>query len=210
MKAHKKSIWVASVVTLLLVVTGCSPNQQEIFNASMKMQAAKSMQAHTTMTFQLSCSDFDPAVQAQIDQATLFINNAKVDLNVKTNANEQKTAVQSQIDMNLALQGMNISVPVWADVDLTGNTPKITEIIKVPQLAKTTLPSQFASKDYMVISPTTASTSPLNSIDMTQLMNFSKTFQETETNFLTSYSQRFNPNVNVVDNGIQYLRPMMV
>ncbi|MDR3541259.1 MAG: hypothetical protein P4L69_09895 [Desulfosporosinus sp.] len=206
MRTHKKSIWVALAATLLLVITGCSTNQLEIFNVALKTQAAKSMQTHTTMTFQLSCTDFDPAVQPQIDQATLFANNAKLDFNVKTNANEQKTAVQSQIDMNLALQGMNISVPIWADVDLTGNTPIITEIIKVPQIAKTSLPPKFASKDYMVISPTTSSTSPLSSVDMTQLINFSKTFQATETSFLTSYSQRFNPAVNVVDNGIQNLQ----
>jgi len=205
MRTKKKLLWVASAVTLLLVITGCSSNQQVIFNAALKTQDAKSMQTHTTMTFHLSSSDFDPTVQQKIDQATLFINNAKLDLNLKANANEQKTATQAQFDINLALQGMDISVPIWVDSDLTGNTPKITEIIKVPQIAKASLPSQFASKDYMVISPTNTSNSPLSGIDMTQLMNFSKTFQTAETNFLISYSQRFNPQVDVLDNGIQNL-----
>ncbi|MDR3601090.1 MAG: hypothetical protein P4L49_11520 [Desulfosporosinus sp.] len=206
MKVNKKLTWVALVATLLLVITGCSPNQQEIFNAALKTQNAKSMQAHTTMTVQLSGSDFEPTVQKQFDQAALFINNAKLDLNTETNSNEQKTASQSQIDMNLAMQGMNISVPLWVDSDLTGNTPKITEIIKVPAIAKVSLPSQFASKEYMVISPSNMSNAPLGNLDTTELMNFSKTIQAAETNFLMSYAQRFNPLPDALDNGIQSLQ----
>jgi len=197
---------VALVVSLFLVLTGCSPNQQEIFNAALNTQSAKSMQVHTTMTFQLSGSDFDPAVQQQFDQAASYINNAKLDLDVKTNGNEQKTAVQSQVDMNLALQGMNIAVPIWVDSDLTGNAPKITEVIKVPAIAKATLPPQFVNKDYMVITPGDMGNSAQGSIDMTQLMNFSKTFKTAETNFLKSYAQRFNPQVTTLDNGIQNLQ----
>jgi hypothetical protein len=206
MRAKKRLIWVALVVTLFLVLTGCSPNQQEIFNAALNTQSAKSMQVHTTMTFQLSGSDFDPAVQQQFDQAASYINNAKLDLDVKTNGNEQKTAIQSQVDMNVALQGMNIDVPVWVDSDLTGNAPKITEIIKVPAIAKATLPPQFVNKDYMVITPGDMGNSAQGSIDMTQLMNFSKTFQTTETNFLKSYAQQFNPPAVTLDNGIQNLQ----
>ncbi len=206
MKLNKKLTLVTSVVTILLVVTGCSPSQQEMFNAAIKMQDVKSMQQHTTMTFQLTGSGFDPNVQQQVNTAAMFLNNAKLDLDVKTSGNEQKTAVKAEENINLALQGMDIKVPIWVDSDLTGKTPKVTEIIKIPQIAKASLPPQFANKDYMVMDPMNMSNSGLGAMDMTKLTEFSKKFQATELKFLTSYSQRFNPTINAYGNSSEYMQ----
>lgn len=203
MKAKKKFVWAASVVALLLVLTGCSQNQQEIFNSVMKMQDVKSLQEHTTMTFQLSGSGFEPDVQQQVEAAAMYLNNAKLELDVKTSGNEQKTATKSQVDMNLALQGTNINMPIWVDSDFTGETSKVTEIIKLPQIAKASLPPQFANKEYMIINPFAMNNSAPSNIDMTNFMKLSRNLQTMEVNFLTSYSQRFNPNFDVVDKGIQ-------
>lgn len=203
MKSKKNLIRVALVLTLLLVLTGCSQNQQVIFDAAMNMQDAHSMQEHTTMTFQLSGSGFEPNVQQQIDAAVMYLNNAKFDLDVKTSGNVQKTAVKSQVNMNLALQGMDINIPIWVDSDLTGNTPKVIEIIKLPLIAKASFPPQFASKDYMVMDTLDMDNSELSDIDMIKLTEFSKTFQAAEVAFLNSYSKRFNPNVDVVSSGSQ-------
>lgn len=206
MKVRRKSIWVALVVTLGLLLTGCSPTQQELFNAAMKMQDVKSMQQHTTMTFQLTGSGFEPSVQQQVDTAAVFLNGTKLGFDVKTNGNEQKTAVKSQVDMNLALQGMDITMPIWVDSDLTGDTPIVKEIIKLPQIAKASLPPQFVSKEYMVINPFAMDNSELGKLDMTKLMEFSKNFQASEVKFLNSYSKRFNANVDAVSTSSQYMQ----
>jgi hypothetical protein len=203
MRFKKKIIWIPLVLTLLLVLTGCNQNQQAIFNAAMNMQDAKSMQAHTSMTFRLSGSGFEPAVQQQVDTAAAFLNNAKLDLDVKTSGNEQKTVSRSKVDMNLVTQGMNIDVPCWVDSDLTSNTPKVSEIIKLPQIASASLPTQFASKEYMVINPYEITNSGLDEINITKLTEFSKSFYAAEIAFLNSYSKRFNPNVDVVSCGSQ-------
>ncbi|KUO73697.1 MAG: hypothetical protein APF81_01980 [Desulfosporosinus sp. BRH_c37] len=206
MKVNRRLVWVGLAVTLLLVITGCSPSQRELFNAAMKMQTVKSMQQHTSMTFHLSGSGFEPSVQQQVDTAAMFLNSGKLDLDIKTSGNEQKTAVKSQINMNLALQGMDINMPVWVDTDLTGNTPKATEIIKLPLMAKASLPPQFASKEYIVMNPFDMNSSGTSNIDMTKLMEFSKGFQEAELKFLTSYSQRFKPNFEAVGHSSQYMQ----
>ena len=67
MRIKKSLVWVALAITLPLVLTGCGANQQEIFKAGMKMQTVKSMQAHSTMTFQIEGTGFEPNVQQQID-----------------------------------------------------------------------------------------------------------------------------------------------
>ncbi|HWQ40644.1 MAG TPA: cell wall-binding repeat-containing protein, partial [Desulfosporosinus sp.] len=135
MRQRKKLIGVALVLTLLLTLTGCSENQQAIFDAGMKMQNVKSMQTHTTMNLKLSGSGFGPTNQQNVDMAALYLNNAKLELDAKNVTNEQKTVSKAQVDMNLSLQGMSINVPVWVDSDLTGDTPKVSEIIKLPLIA---------------------------------------------------------------------------
>jgi len=205
MRSIKQITWFVTLLTILLVVTGCSQNQQVLFDAAMKMQNVTSLQQQTTMTFQLSGSDFDPAIQQQINMATAFMNNAKLNLNVKTSTNEEKTVAKSQVDMDLSLQGMNLTMPVWVDSDLTGNTPKVIEIIKLPQIAKGSLPPQFAGKEYMVMNPSNMGASEPNNMNFTQLAELIDNMQSKQIDFLTSYAKRFNPDVKVVSKGSQYV-----
>lgn len=205
MRSKNKLAWLVTLLTLLLVVTGCSQNQQVLFDAAMKMQDVTSLQQQTTMSFQLSGSGFDSEVQQQVNQAAAFMNNAKLDFKVKTNTNEEKTVVKSQVDMDLSLQGMNISIPVWVDSDLSGSNPKFVEIIKLPQIAASTLPPQYAGKEYMVMNPLDMGASG-PSMSLTKLAEFSQTMQSQQVDFLTSYAKRFNPDVKVVSKGTQSVK----
>ncbi len=203
MRSKKKITWVVMLLSLLLVLTGCSENQQVIFDAALKMQNVTSLQQQTTMTFKLSGSGFDPAVQQQVDMATAFVNNAKLDLKAKTSGNEEKTINKSQVDINLAMQGMNIAIPIWVDSDLASSTPKVTEIVKLPQIAAASLPPQFASKQYMVLNPYTMAASGQSNLDMSKLAALGKSMQLKQVEFLTSFSKRFNPDIKVVSKGSQ-------
>jgi hypothetical protein len=198
-------IWVSLVASLLLVITGCSMNQQEIFEAAMKMQDVTSEQVHTTMTLKLSGVQLEPKVQQQIDTSAVLLNDARLDFNVKTKGNKQKTVNQTQVDMNLLTPGLNLNVPIWVDSDLTGNTPKLTEIIKLPQIAKTSLPQQYAAKDYLVISPLDMNNPESGNFDAVKFMELSNSFRDVENSFLRSYSKRFNPNFDTVSNSTVYM-----
>lgn len=201
MRSKVKVTWFVTLLTILLVVTGCSQNQQVIFDAAMKMQNVTSLQQQTTMTFQLSGSNFDPEIQQQINSAAAFLNNAKLNLNVKTSTNEEKTVNKSQVDVDLSLPGMNLAMPIWVDMDLTGNTPKFLEIVKLPQIAASSLPQKYASKEYMVLNPYNMDASETNSLNLTQLAELTKNLQTQQIAFLTSYAKRFNPDITVVSKG---------
>ncbi|EHQ91751.1 cell wall-binding repeat-containing protein [Desulfosporosinus youngiae] len=205
MKLVKKLSWFVMLLALLLVLTGCSQNQQAIFDAAMKMQNVTSLQQQTTMTFKLSGSGFDPAVQQQVDTAAEFMNNAKLNLNVKTSSNQERTLSKAQVDMDLALPGMNITLPVWVDADLTGEEPKLIEIIKLPQIAKASLPPEFAGKEYTVMNPYNMG-GPQPNYDLSKLAEFSKSMPAKQLAFLTSFAQRFNPDLKVISKGSQYLQ----
>jgi hypothetical protein len=183
--------WITSVLTVLFFITGCTPNQQAIFDAAMKMQKANSLQQHITMSFELSGSGFEPAIQQQIDTTAAILNTAKFDLIAKTSGNAEKTIGQSQIDMNLDMQGLSLNMPMWVDMDLTGENPKIVEIMKVPSIATASLPSQFAGKEYMVLNPYDMKSAGVSNLDLNKLMEFSKNVQINGTDFLSSYAQRY-------------------
>ncbi|KLU66986.1 hypothetical protein DEAC_c09200 [Desulfosporosinus acididurans] len=200
MKPRKKLISAALGVSMLLVATGCSPNQSQIFQASMNLGNANSLQEHTTLTFQADGSGFSPSDQQQVDRVLAVLNNAKLDLDVKSNSNEQKTASTAEMEMKLALQGMNIDVPVWVNSNMEGKTPEVTEIVKVPTLAAASLPSQFASKEYMVFKPFDKAA---ENIDATAFMNLNKNLQAATMQFLTAYAQQFNPDIDVIDQGVK-------
>ncbi|WP_407314368.1 hypothetical protein [Desulfosporosinus sp. SB140] len=193
------------MTTLLLVLTGCSLNQQEIFNAALKMQDVNSKQVHTVMTFHMSGSGLDPDVQQQVDAASALLNNATLGFDAKAKTNQQKTVSQAQVIMNLVTPQVTLNVPIWVDSDLAGDTPKLTEIIQLPQIAKVTLPDQFKSKDYMVLNPLDQQNPESGNLDMTKLMELSQIFRDKEISFLKSYSKRFNPNFDTVSSSSEYM-----
>ncbi|WP_088185990.1 hypothetical protein [Desulfosporosinus sp. FKA] len=203
MKRKKIVIWFALAMMLLLVLTGCSSNEQEILNAALNMQTINSSHIQTTMNLHVSGQGFDPQVQQQIDSVAALLNNASLNFDVESTYNDQKTVGKSKAIVDVVTPGMKINIPVWVDSDLTGDTPSLKEIIKLPLVAKSSLPQQAANKDYLVMNPLDTKDSGLDNESLKQLLEFSKTFQEKEIDFLKSYASRFNPNFSTVANSTE-------
>ncbi|AFV03507.1 hypothetical protein UNSWDHB_133 [Dehalobacter sp. UNSWDHB] len=199
MKIRKKTALILTVLFVFIVVlAGCTQNQLAIFNAYMKMQDVASMQQHMTMSLQMSGTGFDQADQEQIDSVAEMLNNAKLDVVLKMNCNEEKTIAKLQADCNVIASGLNINMPFWVDEDFSGKTPKLIEVFKIPQIAAAYLPPGYAGKPYMVINPFDAKNTDLKNMDVTNLIKLQSDLQKKSTDFLNSYVQRFNPNIDVV------------
>ncbi|WP_026184033.1 LysM peptidoglycan-binding domain-containing protein [Desulfitobacterium hafniense] len=203
MKINKKRFAIAILLIAILVLTGCTANQKAIFDASMKMQKVNSIQQHMTLSMELKGTGLDPMIQEQVDQVAAMLNDTKIELNLKTKTNEKQTMVQSQADMNFSMPGLEMKMPLWIDMDLTGDQPKFLEIIQMPLMAKASLPPEYMSKEYMVMDLANTSSSELAPMDMTKLMDFSVNFQTKWTDFLMSYADRFNPGLEVVSVPVQ-------
>ncbi|HWQ72371.1 MAG TPA: cell wall-binding repeat-containing protein [Desulfitobacteriaceae bacterium] len=195
----KKFSVIALGLILLLILSGCSKPQQEILNAYLKMQDMNNVQRHLTLTFEMSGTGFDPYTQQDVDQIAMYMNNTKIDVDEKTNCNNQNTVCKSLVETNLAIQGLSVNIPTWKDIDLSGDPPKFREIIKLPLIISASLPKKFSSKEYMTMNP-------LDFIDKQPIVDFvqyGKVFREKEADFLTGYSKRFNPAIDVVYKGTQ-------
>lgn len=199
----KRIVCVALILVTILILSGCSQNQQQVFNAYLKMQNVSSAHEHIILSLKMNGSDFDPATQQKVDQAAAYLNNAKLDLDIRTSGNSEQTVNQSQIMMDVALPGLEIKVPCWVDMDLTQSTPKLSEVIQIPQLATSYLPKKFAGKEYMVINPFDQAGIGMGAADLTDFAKFIKDFKTKEVSFLTGYAARFNPDIDLADKGLQ-------
>ncbi|HHY26271.1 MAG TPA: LysM peptidoglycan-binding domain-containing protein [Desulfitobacterium dehalogenans] len=198
MKTKKRLITMSLLLAAILVLTGCTPNQKAILDASMKMQNVNSVQQHMTMSMDLKGSGLDPMLQEQVDQMAAMLNGAKIELDMKTNSNKEKTVLRAQADMTMSMPGLEMKMPYWIDMDLAGDQPKFLEIFQMPSMAKASLPAEFMNKEYMVMNLSDTSSSELSTLDMTKLMDFSVNFQTKWTDFLMGYAARFNPGIEVV------------
>ncbi len=211
MKIKKGFVAIAMLLAASLLFTGCTSNQKAIFDATMKMQDVNSVEQRMTMSMELRGSDLEPMLQEQVDQVAAMLNEAKIELNMKSSTNDEKTIAQSEVDMSLSVPGLDINVPFWVDMDLTEDNPRIIEIFQIPLIAKASLPAEYTSKDYMVMDFANTGGEELGALDMRELMDFSINFQEKYMNFMRSFAERFNPNIEVVsvpanDNSTQKYR----
>ncbi|WP_282432533.1 LysM peptidoglycan-binding domain-containing protein [Desulfitobacterium dichloroeliminans] len=194
----KKQVLLVLLLSVMLVLTGCTSNQMEIFDASHKTQKATSMQQHLTVSLDLSGSGLQPDVQAQVDSIAAMLNESNLVLDMKTSGNEDKTAVQAEVDMKMAMPGLELNMPYWIDMDLSGDNPKLVEIFQLPTMAKASLPPEFMDKDYMVMNLTEIDSQELSTLDMKKLMDFSVNFQTKWNDFLVRYAEQFNPDLEIV------------
>ncbi|WP_019850238.1 LysM peptidoglycan-binding domain-containing protein [Desulfitobacterium sp. PCE1] len=198
MRTKKRLFTMSLLLAAILVLTGCTANQKAILDASMKMQNVNSVQQHMTMSMDLKGSGLDPMLQEQVDQMAAMLNGAKIELDMKTNSNKEKTVLRAQADMTMSMPGLEMKMPYWIDMDMAGDQPKLLEIFQMPSMAKASLPAEFMNKEYMVMNLSDTSSSELSTLDMTKLMDFSVNFQTKWTDFLMGYAARFNPGIEVV------------
>lgn len=99
----------------------------------------------------------------------------------------------------MQLGGLPVNVSLWANEDLTGTTPVTNVIVKVPEIAASSLPTQFQGKDYMVMnSADINSASGITQVDYTKVAAFNQEFQTKLIAFMNKYIDQFKPAGNYI------------
>jgi len=176
------------------IFTGCTTDEATLVNAFEKAQTITSEKTYTNMSVKVSATNMSDQEKESLNEALPLINSSKIYVASEINESKDKTANQVEEDMDMQLGGMPLNMKVWANEDLTGTTPSINEIVKMPQTVTDNLPTQFKGKDYMVLNSsdmTSASGAP--QIDYSKLMIFSQQFQTELTAFMSKYVAQFNP-----------------
>src|SRR5690606_8537535 len=115
------------------------------------------------------------------------LNNSEISIKQKMKQNEEKTAAKAFADMNLNFGGMKMPMSVWVDTDMSGETPKLVEIIEMPQMLMSGMSPEAADKKYLVYDFEKITSTSGTGIDYDELMKFSKDLQPKIANFFKDY-----------------------
>ena len=194
----KKFSIVAIVLVLSIVFTGCTNNELDLYKAFNKSQDINSMESDTVLNFTLKGEGFSAEDEQIVQQLVNTLNNSEISIKQKMKQNEEKTAAKAFADMNLNFGGMKMPMSVWVDTDMSGETPKLVEIIEMPQMLMSGMSPEAADKKYLVYDFEKITDTSGTGIDYDELMKFSKDFQPKITNFFKDYQKDFKPEVEVV------------
>lgn len=135
----------------LLTLTSNSPELADLLAASGNTMAATSMEGSSNITMKVSATGMPKESQQEMADIFSLVNGMTIKANSKTSSNAEHTLSKSQVDVNIDSLMGPVEASIWANTDLTNSTPVVKEIIKLPSLLTSTLPEQYAGKEYMVV-----------------------------------------------------------
>lgn len=130
--------------------TGCTKDEVDLMGAIIKVNEIKSMESTTDIAFNLEVEGLSEEDAISSKMVIDTINSAKIKVDTKLNANEDKTKSIAQVDISADVQATPISTTIWVDTDLSGDNPNVTEIIKIPAMVKGFLPEELQGKEYIL------------------------------------------------------------
>lgn len=200
MKKVKKIISLFLLVTLVSVsFAGCSSDELSLLAAISKSPEITSMESKTEMTLSFSAEGLAKEDQQSFDTLTPMLNGSKLLITQKSKSNADKTATKAQADVSIDIGGMGLSSSIWVDSDISGTTPKMKEIVKIPALLSMYLPEKYQNKSYMVMDVgQLAEQNSSDSINTKALVDFSNNFTPKALEFFKEYAAQFDPGFSAV------------
>lgn len=189
----KKFSVVALILVLAISFTGCTANEQKLYNALMKNQEIISMESDTDITFSLEGKDFPKEQQEILKEIIKNVNNSQINIHQKTVSNEDKTVAKAQANMNLIFGDNKMPMEVWVNVDASKDNPNIVEIIKMPSDIMKMISPEDGNKQYIIYDIDKIMSETSQEVDNSKIMEFSKDFQTKYVDFIKDYIKKFDP-----------------
>ncbi|OPX45973.1 hypothetical protein CLHUN_04480 [Ruminiclostridium hungatei] len=196
------------ILSLILVLTlsssilaGCAVDELSLLNAICRKADITSCESKTELTVSLTSEGLKGSEKETFNQLATLINGTKLVINQKMKSNPEKTISKSQSDFQVDLGGISASASLWADVDLSGDTPRVKEVIKLPAILTMLAASEQAGKDYLVLDMedlTAADSTPVSTGSTKEILEFSKGITSKLTGFLKGFAGEMDPGFSIV------------
>ncbi len=194
----KKAVVLVMVLVLALSFTGCTGAEKNLYNALQKSNEVSSMEGDTKLVFSLEGENLPKEQQEEIQQAINMMNGAEINMYQKTIQNEEKTASKSYVKTDIKMGNiLNTNTEVWAEADLSSDTPKLKEIIKMPSEVMNSIAQGNKDKKFIVYDIGDVLNTGDENVDLNKLINFGKEIQPELLNSLQKYYDEFDPDVEL-------------
>ncbi|HFL3828603.1 TPA: hypothetical protein ACG3RW_003970 [Clostridioides difficile] len=183
---------VALILALSVVFTACTSDEMKLYNAFIKSEDITSMESDVNINFSFEAEGFPEEAQQGFQEVAKMLKDSEVSFHQKMVQNKEKTAAKAQVDMGLNFGGMKTDMNVWVNTDMSSDTPKMIEIIKMPPLFMSQMSPEDESKEYIVYDFEDMMNSNEEKIDFKELMNFSREMQPKILDFMKNYHKNFD------------------
>ncbi len=196
----KKFSMIALIVVLAMVFTGCTTSEKEFLKAYKKTMDINSMESEITFNLGLEGEGFSPEQQLAVDQMASVLSNFQINMIQKMTQNKDKTASKAfgQVEMNMG--GMIVPMSVWVDVDMSSESPKLVEYIKMPQMIMGSIYPEKPALEYIVYDFSKLSGEEGQQFNFNKLMELSKEMQPKIMELIDNYMNNFDLNMELIKN----------
>lgn len=206
MKNFSKIISLLIVIILCLtILAGCAQDELLLLNALCKQPDINSYESKTEVTVKLTSEGLNGSDKESFDQIASMLNGMKIAVNLKATGNKEKTLAKTQTDVNVSMDGISSEITAWSDTDLTGDTPKIKQVVKIPKLLFDILSiysdSDMTNKEYLVIDMgevLSTGNSEKSNLFSKEYLEYSRNLTPKFIDFIKAYAREFNPGFSIV------------
>ncbi|MBU5438914.1 hypothetical protein KQI42_12880 [Tissierella sp. MSJ-40] len=193
----KKVSILALILALSMAFTGCTNSEIKLYNAFKKSQDIMSMESDTNLTFKVEAKNFPAEQQQTIEEISKMLNNSEFKMYQRTVQNEEKTIAKSYVNTDFNLGDMKMDMQVWVEADMSTDTPKLVEIIKLPSAMMSTMAPEGENKEFIVYDFAEMMNTGKEGVNLDKLTDFSKEIQPKLMNLLKDYYTKFDPGFEV-------------
>ena len=193
----KKLSVVAMLLVLIMVFTGCSSNELNLYDSFQKTQEVTSMESDMAISFTIEGEGFSEEEQVDLQNVVNILNSTEMDIQQKMVRDKEKTAARALVDTKVNLGGMGMDIGVWVDVDMSGENPKLVEIIKMPPFVMASMPTGY-NKEYIVYDFQKIMDENQENVNIDKLLKFGKEMQPKFTKLIKDSKTEFNPGFEIV------------
>ncbi len=175
-----------------------------LFDAIRKQQEIKTMESKGSLYLALKADGLSEEEQAVFDEIADVVNSTKIDAASKAVMNDDGTKVTAETSLSAKAKGFDVNTTIWVDMDMSGDTQKLTEVVKVPEILAGFMPEELQGKEYLVIDDQGANQS--NAGNPKELMEASKKLQDSMMKIIEKYMDEANTDFGIVkDRGIKVI-----
>ena len=186
------------ILVLIMVFTGCSSNELKLYDSFQKTQEVTSMESDMAFSFTIGGEGFSEKEQADLQNVANMLNSTKMNIHQKMVRNKENTAARALADTKVNLGGISMDMGVWVDVDMSGENPKLVEIIKMPPFVMASMPAGYNNKEYIIYDFQKIMDGNQENININKLLKFSKEMQPKFTKLIKDSKTEFNPGFEIV------------
>ncbi|MBZ9687001.1 hypothetical protein G9F72_011765 [Clostridium estertheticum] len=209
--ASRGCAFIVAVAMLVFVLPISLANAQTktLSEAIMKTNMATSVESNGKLNLTFKAEGLSQQGQEEFAMVSEILNNLQVSCNSKISGNSNGTISRQYVKMSATVGGSPYSGELWSDMNLTGKTPVVKEIVKAPQLFEMMLSPEYMNKymllDFNQIKKIPEIDAGIGSMDFGKMLSENKGLQGAILTLIEKYSSQLSSGYNFIsEEGNEY------